>query len=323
MGYSLDKKINTVNADLPVSWQTYLVCFLLRWLVRRHFKPETNLTRYRQRIERLDSRFIKLAPDIRTAEVSADRVPAHWVEVPESTSKRIILYLHGGGFCLRGPNLYRNFLARLCRQTHAKGLLLDYRLTPENPYPAAVQDCLAGYRWLLNQGYGPKDLVVAGDSAGGCLSLVTLTQLRDAGEPQPACAALLSPATDMTVSGWSAITQERQDPFFYLQTLLLLKHHYLQGAFAGDPCVSPLYADLQDLPPLLFQTGSTELLLDDSLRTAAKAKAAGVQVNLRIWRRMPHVFQLFTWLPESHQAVEEIGQFIETYTPSSRHKQYN
>ncbi len=317
MGYLLNAKDNTTKSTVSVSWQTYLVCFLLRWLVKRHFRPDTNLTRYRQRVERLDTRFIKVAPDIRATPVQADNVPAHWIEVPESTTKRVILYLHGGGFCLRGPNLYSNFLARLCRQTQAKGLLLDYRLTPEHPYPAAVEDCLAGYRWLLKQGHDPGDVIIAGDSAGGCLSLVTLIQLRDAGEPQPACAALLSPATDMTVSGWSAITQERQDPFFYLQTLLLLKHYYLQGAFAGNPAVSPLYADFQGLSPLLFQAGSTELLLDDSLCTAAKAKAAGVAVDLQIWRRMPHVFQLFTWLPESHQALKEIGQFIETYTANT------
>jgi acetyl esterase/lipase len=315
LGYSLDKKDSVAKADIPVSWQTYLVCFLLRWLVKRRFRPETNLTRYRQRIERMDTRFIKLASDIHTTELYADNVSAHWVEVPESTSKRVILYLHGGGFCLRGPNLYRNFLARLCRQTQAKGLLLDYRLTPEHPYPAAMQDCLAGYRWLLHKGHDAKDIIIAGDSAGGCLSLVTVTQLRDAGEPQPACAALLSPATDMTVSGLSAITKEREDPFFYLQTLLLLKHHYLQGAFAGDPGVSPLYADFQGLPPLLFQTGSTELLLDDSLHAASKAKAAGVKVDLQVWQRMPHVFQLFTWLPESHQALKEIGQFVKMHTP--------
>lgn len=306
-----------VKSDVPVSWQTYLVCFLLRWLVKRHFRPETNLTRYRQRVERMDTRFIKLAPDIHSTELYADGVSAHWVEVPESTSQRIILYLHGGGFCLRGPNLYRNFLARLCRQTHAKGLLLDYRLTPEHPYPAAVEDCLTGYRWLLKQGHHAKDIVIAGDSAGGCLSLVTLIHLRDAEEPRPACAALLSPAVDMTVSGWSAITKEREDPFFYLQTLLLLKHHYLQGAFAGDPSVSPLYADFQGLPPLLLQTGSTELLLDDSLRTAAKAKAAGVKVDLQIWRRMPHVFQLFTWLPESHQALKKVSRFVEICTTNT------
>lgn len=317
MSYSLDKKNNTAKSDVPVSWQTYLVCFLLRWLVKRRFRPETNLTRYRQRVERMDTRFIKVSSDIRVTEIQAENVPARWIQVPESTTKRIILYLHGGGFCLRGPNLYSNFLARLCRQTHAKGLLLDYRLTPEHPYPAAVQDCLTGYRWLLDRGHDPRNIIFAGDSAGGCLSLVTMTQLRDAREPQPTCAALLSPATDMTVSGWSAITKEREDPFFYLQTLLLLKHHYLQGAFAGDPCVSPLYADFEGLPPLLFQTGSTELLLDDSLRTAAKAKAAGVEVDLQIWRRMPHVFQLFTWLPESHQALKKIGQFIETYTANT------
>jgi acetyl esterase/lipase len=317
LGSSLDKKINAAKSDVPVSWQTYLVCFLLRWLVKRHFRPDTNLTRYRQRVERMDTRFIKVAPDICATEVYADAVPARWIEVPESTTKRVILYLHGGGFCLRGPNLYSNFLARLCRHTHAKGLLLDYRLTPEHPYPAAMQDCLTSYRWLLNQGHDPHDVIIAGDSAGGCLSLVTLTQLRDAGEPQPACAVLLSPAADMTVSGWSAITKEREDPFFRLQTLLLLKHYYLRGTFAGHPSVSPVYADFQNLPPLLFQAGSTELLLDDSLRTAAKAAAAGVEVDLQIWRRMPHVFQLFTWLPESHQALKGISQFIKACTANA------
>lgn len=297
-----------------VSWQTYLVCFLLRWLVKRRFEPETNLIRYRQRVERMDTRFIKVPPDVRVTPAPADAVPGHWVEVPESTSRRVILYLHGGGFCLRGPNLYTSFLARLCRPTQAKGLLPDYRLTPEHPYPAAPQDCLASYRWLLAKGHDPHDIIIAGDSAGGCLSLATLTQLLATGEPLPACSVLLSPATDMTVSGWSAITKEREDPFFYLQTLLLLKHHYLQGAFAGDPLVSPLYADYRGFPPLLFQAGSTELLLDDSLRTAAKAKAAGVEVKLQIWRHMPHVFQLFNWLPESRQAVEEIGRFMRSCT---------
>lgn len=314
MGNRLNAKDTLTGFNVRVSWQTYLVCFLLRWLVKRRFEPGADLIRYRQRVERMDIRFIKVAPDVHVTPVHADAVPGHWVEVPESTSKRVILYLHGGGFCLRGPNLYTGFLARLCRHTQARGLLPDYRLTPEHPYPAAPQDCLASYRWLLAQGHEPHDIIIAGDSAGGCLSLATLTQLRDGGEPLPACAVLLSPATDMTVSGWSAITKEREDPFFRLQTLLLLKHHYLQGAFAGHPVASPLYSDFHGFPPLMFQAGSTELLLDDSLRTAAKAKAAGVKVDLQIWRHLPHVFQLFTWLPESHQALAEIGRFVDACT---------
>lgn len=301
------------------SWQSYLMNALLRLTVKRYTRwrllTPHSLPSMRAQMEKIGTRLVRIKPDVQLTPINAHGVPGEWIAVPESTSQRVILYLHGGGFVFRIPHVHRAMVIKWCRQTAAQAFIPDYSLAPERPFPHAVHDCLTAYRWLRTQGHEARHLIIAGDSAGGTLTLAVLAALRDAGEALPACAVLLSPATDLTVSGWSTVTRRRQDSMFYIETLLIFKNLYLQGALPTHPWASPLHADYQGLPPLLIQVGSHELLLDDARRVAEKARAAGVAVELEVWRRMPHVFQGIGWLPESRQALTQIAQFVRARTP--------
>ena len=222
------------------------------------------------------------------------------------------MYLHGGGFVTHSPNLHTRLLARLCRGIGATGLMPDYRLAPEHPFPAAPDDCLTVYRWLLMNGHEAKDIVIAGDSAGGCLTLVTLARIRDGGDPLPGCAVLLSPATDLARTGASHSSNAHMDPMATPEALKLVIDAYVAGALETDPLISPLYGEFYGFPPLLFQVGSTEVLRDDSVLAAKKCEASGVDVTCEVLDSMPHVFQAFGFLPESGQAIDSITKFVLT-----------
>ncbi|WP_234977486.1 alpha/beta hydrolase [Ferrimonas marina] len=241
-------------------------------------------------------------------------VPCDWVTTGQPAGEAVILYLHGGGFCLRTPYIHGALLGRLGELSHARGLMVDYRLAPEYPYPGAVEDCLAVYKALLDQGMVPGQLVLAGDSAGGNLVLTTLLQARDQGLPMPAACVLLSPALDMAVNGDSAFLLRNDDPFFDLGTLLLMRNAYLNGHNPCDPLVSPLYAELHQLPPTMLHVGALEMLQDDSVRLAARLRRAEVEVDLTVWPGQPHVFPLFYQLPEAREAVDRMAQFIRHFT---------
>lgn len=229
-------------------------------------------------------------------------------------SGAIIYYLHGGAYTFGSMDTYRDFLGWLVRRTHARALWLDYRLAPECPFPAAVDDALAGYRWLLEQGADPQRIIFAGDSAGGGLALATMLATRDAGLPLPAGATLLSPWTDLTGESATAKTRAAADPMLRGAGVANAGKYYLAGADPRDPLASPLFADLRDLPPLLIHVGDAEVLLDDSRLLAERAQHAGVAVTLRVWPGMFHVFPIFpTLLPEAHAAAQEIASFILTH----------
>jgi epsilon-lactone hydrolase len=207
-------------------------------------------------------------------------------------------------------------MGRISRAAQARVLGLNYRLAPEHPFPAAVDDALAGYRFLLVQGFAPSRIVVAGDSAGGALTLATLIAARDAGVALPAAAVCMSPWVDLEGTGESMKTRLHVDPVASPEGIGLLAQAYLAGKSPRTPLAAPLYADLKGLPPLLIQVGDHEVLLDDSTRIAERAKAAGVQVKLEVWPEMVHVWQLFaSYLPEGQQAVDGIGAFIRERVP--------
>jgi len=255
-----------------------------------------------------------LAADVRHEPVDAGGVPAEWVSVPESRADRVILYLHGGGYVIGSPSTHRELASRIARATRARALVLDYRLAPEHPFPAAVEDALAAYRWLLGTGVAPASISVAGDSAGGGLTLATLLALRDRKQPLPACGVCMSPWTDLEGTGRSAQPGGADDPLLKLEGLREMGLHYAKASLR-DPLAAPLHADYRGLPPLLIQVGTRELLLDDSTRVAGKAKAAGVDVTLEPWDGLIHVWQLFgPNMPEAVQAVERIGEFTRKHT---------
>jgi acetyl esterase/lipase len=247
--------------------------------------------------------------------MDCDGVPAEWLEVPETRAERVLLYLHGGSFAFRFPNAHAALAGRLCRRLRARALLPDYRLAPEHPFPAGADDCHAAFRWLLAQGIEPRNIVLAGDSAGGNLALVTLHRARRAGEPMPGCVVLLSPAVDCTLSSPSMVEYDGRDPLLALSSLLVLRRHYVPSPHLYmNPEVSPIFGEFAGFPPLFFQAGSTELLRDEATRTADKAHAAGVDVELELWPDLPHVFQAAHFLPEAALALSHIARFVRMRT---------
>ncbi len=248
--------------------------------------------------------------DIRREAVTANGVPAEWVAAPNAAEDRLILYLHGGGYVIGSINTHRDLAARLSRAAQARVLVIDYRLAPEHPFPAAVEDATAAYRWLLANGADPRCTVVAGDSAGGGLTVATLVALRDASDPLPAAGICFSPWIDLEAIGESMTSRAALDPMVQRDLVLPMAQAYLAGADPRTPLAAPLYADLHGLPPLLIQVGTAETLYDDATRLAERARAAGVDVTLEPWDDMIHVFQSFAAvLPEGQQAIDRAGEW--------------
>jgi monoterpene epsilon-lactone hydrolase len=253
-----------------------------------------------------------LADDIQLRPVENAAYAGEWVSIRGTRPTKVILYFPGGGFIMGATVQHKAFVARICRAARRKALVIDYRLAPETPFPGGLEDCIAAYHDLLSQGYPPEDITVAGDSAGGGLVLSTLLALRDEGTPQPGNAVVLSPLTDLTYSGESRRTNKHRDPMLPTHRASEMHQIYIGEVPPEDRFISPVFADFEGLPPMLGQVGSTEILLDDTVRAAAQAKAAGVPFHLEVWNEMPHVFPLFAMLPESQVAVDRMGEFIQT-----------
>ncbi len=249
--------------------------------------------------------------DIKSEPVTANGVKSEWVSAPDADPGRAILYLHGGGYVIGSINTHRSLAGRLSRAAKARVLVIDYRLAPEHPFPAAVDDSLAAYRWMLARGLKPSRIAVSGDSAGGGLTAATLVAIKDAKLPMPAAGALISPWVDMEGIGESMSTKDSVDPMVHKDGLLGMAKAYLGGQNPRSPLAAPLYADLTGLPPLLIQVGTSETLLDDASRLAERAKKAGVNVTYEPWEHMIHVWHLFApMLDEGQQAIEKIGAFV-------------
>ena len=238
-------------------------------------------------------------------------MPSEWVAAPEADSTRAMLYLHGGGYVIGSIASHRELAARLSRATSSRVLVIDYRMAPENPFPAAVDDAVAAYRWMLANGFDSARITIAGDSAGGGLTVATLVALRDAGVPLPALGVCISPWIDMEAIGESMTARAEIDPMVGREGLLDVAKMYLNGADPRSPLAAPLYADLTGLPPLLVQVGTSETLYDDSTRLAERARAAGVDVTFEPWDDMIHIWHFFApILPEGQQAIERIGEYV-------------
>lgn len=238
---------------------------------------------------------------------------AEWLTPADRMRGKVLLYLHGGGYVLGGCDMHRQMVSHIARAGRIQALIPEYRLAPEHKYPAAVDDCVGIYRALLERGIEPGDIIVGGDSAGGGLTLATLLELRDAGDPLPAAAILLSPFLDVTGSGDSIITRARQDPWFGGRDTSIIADYYCEPRQRRDPRVSPVFADVSGLPPLYIQVGDDEVLLSDSQRIAEAVRAAGGEVDLEVWLEMWHVFQMFIGkMPEARRAVGKIGDYIQS-----------
>ena len=238
---------------------------------------------------------------------------ARWIEPADAATGSVILYLHGGAFIAESRAIHDPLLAAIGRAGGARGLMVDYRLAPENPFPAAIEDCYAAWDYLLSSGIDPGRIVVVGDSAGGNLALVTAMRARDEGMPQAAGLVLMSPVLDWTFSGASIQRNDGLDPMFRASSMNGVVQYYGAGVDPRDPRLSPLFGDLAGLPPALVMVGSSELLLDDSVRFAARVPES----ELRIWHDMPHVFPAIRGLAAGDAAIREIGEFIRERTAAA------
>jgi monoterpene epsilon-lactone hydrolase len=254
---------------------------------------------------------IPLVPGIEIERIKIGACDAEWT-VPDGIGReRVMLYFHGGGYAIGSIESHRNLVAGIAIAGGFAGLNLGYRLAPEDPHPAAVDDAIAAYRYLLDSGIAPERIAFAGDSAGGGLTAAALLATRDRGLPMPGAGALLSPWLDLTQSGDSMLALADVDPLVGKENLDLMAAAYVGAGDPKTPLISPLFADLEGLPPLLIQVGSAETLLDDSERFAARARAAGVEVTLEVWDEMIHVWHAFSLvLPEAREATKQIGEVL-------------
>jgi len=282
----------------------------LRVTTKSMWRPGLDIHQVRRHTAAMDARLGRRAAPVAMESVAIDGVPATWFGEPALSQKGTLLYLHGGAWCLHLPAVYRRLATSLVALTGLRVLLVDYRLAPEHPFPAGIDDCYAVYRGLIEQGYAERPFALAGDSAGGSLSLVTMMRARDARLPLPDCAALLSPSTDLTLSAPSARYNALADPMFSPAAQDLLPDLYCPGQDRVNPLLSPLFGSWNGLPPLLFHAGSTEMLLDDSIRAHDRARQAGVEAEIEVWVGLPHVFHVFTWIPESRLGLRAVADFI-------------
>jgi monoterpene epsilon-lactone hydrolase len=254
--------------------------------------------------------------DVRVAEVTAAGVPAYWLSPPGVAPGRVLLFVHGGGYSLGSLRSHGELAARLGRAAGMRVLFPEYRLAPEHPFPAALDDVQAVWRWLRDvHGQAAESIALCGDSAGGALIMGLLTTLRDAGEDMPAAAALMSPVSDLTASGVSITERTAEDPIFTPEMIRGIAAGYLAGVDPRSPLASPLFADLKGLPPLLVLVGTAELLLSDSERLVAAATNAGVDVTLQIGDGLPHVYPIMLGTPEAAAATEQISRFLSARVP--------
>ena len=268
----------------------------------------------RAQYERAEKAF-PVPADVKIEHVAASAVPAEWLSPPGARDGVAILYLHGGGYVIGSPRSHRHLAAAIGSAAGSCVLLPDYRLAPEHPFPAAVDDAVAAYRWLLERPIAPRGIVIAGDSAGGGLTVATLLALRDAGLPLPAAGVCISPWVDLACGGASYGTRATVDPIVTRDAVAAMATRYLAGQDPKTPLASPLYADLRGLPPLLIHVGDAEVLLDDAGQLAERARAAGVEAALDVWDEMIHVWHwFFPMLDEGRTAIDCIGGFIRART---------
>lgn len=279
-------------------------------LVAPKLSPNLSVEKARKGMEALAG-FARLPSDSRVERVAVDGMAAEWVCRNAPREDAVVLYLHGGGYTICSPRTHRELAAYISGCSGARVLVPDYRLAPEHPFPCALEDALAAYHWLLAGGLRPDRIAIAGDSAGGGLSLATALSLRDAGEPLPASIACISPWTDLALTGGSLTTRAARDPMLNLPSLKTSAAGYVGDADPRSPGISPLYADLNGLPPLLVHVGTDEMLYDDALRLAKKAENDHVDVTLQVYDRLWHVFHLYARImPEARSALTDFGSFM-------------
>jgi acetyl esterase/lipase len=286
---------------------------LLRFQRKRtnSINANTSIPDLRRETEKSTGVFGKLPEDIEISQINPGNVYAEWISPKGSSKERAILYFHGGGYVVGSSKSHRAVVSKFVKGTGIAALVFDYSLAPENPFPAALNDAVTVYCWMLENGISPSDIVFSGDSAGGGLLLATLLALKERSLPLPAGAIALSPWTDLKNTGESLKTNVKVDTLTWAESWTVFSKYYAAGSDAENPLISPLYGDLQGLPPMKIYAGEDELLRDDSVRFAQRAKQAGVEVSLKIGKGLFHCYPVCSPLfPEAKSAMEEICNFI-------------
>lgn len=284
----------------------------LAWVTRRTMKNKLgasgSVAKERESLEKMSGLMSRRSPG---QPATLNGVSGEWVFPETGDGGRTLLYLHGGGYALGSPLSHRDMVGGIADAAHARVFLADYRLAPEHPFPAAVDDAVAAYEGLLEAGVDPAKLCIAGDSAGGGLTVATLVALRDRKLPLPAAGICISPWADLTCSSGSMTSMAEADPMLRPDALRWMGGLYLNGQDPKSPLASPVYADLKGLPPLLIQVGTEEALYDDAITLSRVARDAGVDATLEAWEGMMHVWHLMAKLvPEGKQAIQVIGAFV-------------
>lgn len=282
----------------------------VRTLKRRKKLKVTGLEERRQLLNSTAKKWIKMPPNCKVDPFQIEGIYSEWISNNQTAKDKVILYLHGGAYGYCSADTHRTLAARIMCETGVKVLLPEYRLAPEHPFPAAIEDTLVVYHWLLNQGYDSTNIIFAGDSAGGGLSVATALLLKDRNEPLPAAVICLSPWVDLTSSGESYSKNKSKDPYLNVELIKGAALSYAGSESLNHKLISPVFAEFSGFPPLYIQAGSIEILKSDAEKLAQQARLAGVDVTLKIWKGMWHVFQMSRTIPESRQAIKEISDFV-------------
>lgn len=302
-----------VTASSPApSWQAQAASLVARLTFKRRVTAQVGVVEARARMARRMGAMNWMPRGVRVTAVDADGVRGEWLDPRVVVPGRTILYVHGGAFMMCSPETHRPMVARIARAARARAFVVRYRLAPEHPFPAALDDVRTAWAWMRARGVAPAMAAFAGDSAGGGLVLASLLALRDVGEPLPRCAVALSPWTDLSNAVPSRGANAASDSMLRRDGCDPVAALYLGGADARNPLASPLFGRFDGLPPLLLQASDSEMLRDDSVLFAEKALAAGVRVQLEVWHRLTHVWQFAAPLvPEATRAIAGIGAFLE------------
>jgi acetyl esterase/lipase len=291
------------------SVRSRIVYLLLKYQASKAGKNAT-LQKKRAVLE-YGARYLPMPPHVDVNQTTVGNIAAEWLRPVGTTDDRAILYLHGGAYAMGSCATHRALASRIAVASQTPALLPEFRLAPEYPFPAALEDGVAVYRWLIEQGVSPQKIVVVGDSSGGGLAIALTVLLRDKGVPLPVAITCMSPWADLALTGESLRSHAKVDPICSFEESQLHSAYYIGEHDAREPLVSPIYADLHDLPPILIQVGDREILLSDSARLTERARKDGVHVELEVWRGMWHVWHLFArYMPEGQRAIDRIGAFI-------------
>jgi epsilon-lactone hydrolase len=300
------------------SWQSSFTDRYLRIAKPRAIEADTDIAEVRRQYTYLSDRFGAVPRGATFERVSLGPVKGEWVKTGASSSDRVILYFHGGGYVSGSPESHRALIAKLAHASEAVAFTAAHRLAPEYMFPAAVRDGIDAYRQLIGRGISPRSIVLAGNGSGGGLSLCVMLAIRNAGLPMPAACAAMSPWADLSLSGWSVMQNARNDTALSWGLLFVSARHYLKRSNPSDPYASPVFANFKDFPPIMVHAGSLEMLRDDASRIGDRAADAGVPVSVEIYDGMQHVFQANSHVPEARVSLQRLGQFIRAKTSVAR-----